>query len=89
MLEPESSCPDCGQPMQMLGRDVSEQLALTTGDGIRHANRSLRMVEVHRLPPALACRKPDGRYKTLTHTRLRHVVSLRTGPIRASASALT
>jgi len=27
VLEPESSCPDCGQPMQVLGEDESEQLA--------------------------------------------------------------
>jgi transposase len=27
VLEPESSCPDCGQPMQALGEDSSEQLA--------------------------------------------------------------
>ena len=26
-LEPESSCPDCGQQMQALGEDASEQLA--------------------------------------------------------------
>lgn len=27
VLEPESSCPDCGQTMQLLGEDISEQLA--------------------------------------------------------------
>ncbi|MDR6496817.1 transposase [Paraburkholderia terricola] len=27
VLEPESGCPDCGQPMRVLGEDVSEQLA--------------------------------------------------------------
>ncbi|AMM18567.1 transposase (plasmid) [Burkholderia sp. PAMC 28687] len=26
-LDPESTCPDCGEPMQALGEDVSEQLA--------------------------------------------------------------
>ncbi|WP_129561374.1 IS66 family transposase [Paraburkholderia dokdonensis] len=30
VLEPESNCPDCGQPMQVLGEDVSEQLARVT-----------------------------------------------------------
>ena len=27
VLEPEPACPDCGEPMQALGEDVSEQLA--------------------------------------------------------------
>jgi DNA repair exonuclease SbcCD ATPase subunit len=27
VLEPQPECPDCGQPMQALGEDVSEQLA--------------------------------------------------------------